>query len=522
MLDGVDLVVSPGARVGLIGENGAGKSTLLRALAGVDPIDAGDVSGPDRIGYLPQEVRHDPNAPLENVIEDAVAPLRALERRLQAAAGDLERDPHAAERYATALAEAEAVDLWGWEARRDALLEGFGLAHLSLRTPLGAVSGGQRSRLALAALLLARPDGLLLDEPSNHLDDAAVALLVRELRAWPGPVLVASHDRALLDDVATELVDLDPSRRSASGETRGALTRYGGGFSDYLVERALERERWEARVAAEERELRLARAAVVGSARELEGRERAPRDNDKFVKHFKGARQQSATSRRVRAAEQRVAELEAGRLPPPPAPLSFAGIPAGSTALADEVLVTLEDARVGDRLPPMSLRVAGCDRVLVSGANGAGKSTLLAALAGLLPLDAGRRVARRGLRVALLEQDVRFAEPERSARELYARAVGDRRAELLPLADLGLLAARDLDRPVGALSVGQQRRLALALVVARPPHLFLLDEPTNHLSLQLAGELERALGTYPGAVVVATHDRWLRARWEGREVRLGA
>lgn len=150
------------------------------------------------------------------------------------------------------------------------------------------------------------------------------------------------------------------------------------------------------------------------------------------------------------------------------------------------------------------------------------KSTLLAALAGLLPLDAGRRVARRGLRVALLEQDVRFAEPERSARELYARAVGNRRAELLPLADLGLLAARDLDRPVGALSVGQQRRLALALVVARPPHLFLLDEPTNHLSLQLAGELERALGTYPGAVVVATHDRWLRARWEGREVRLGA
>lgn len=143
------------------------------------------------------------------------------------------------------------------------------------------------------------------------------------------------------------------------------------------------------------------------------------------------------------------------------------------------------------------------------------KSTLLAVLAGSLPLDAGERTARRGLRIALLEQDVRFDDPGRSPREVYERSVGERRAATAPLADLGLLAPRDLDRPVGALSVGQQRRLALALVVARPPHLFLLDEPTNHLSLRLAGELEDALGTYPGAVVVASHDRWLRARWNG-------
>ena len=522
VLDGVDLVVPPGARVGLIGENGAGKSTLLRLLAGVAAPDAGAIERPDSVGYLPQEVPHDPAGPLASVIEDAVAPLRALERRLEAAARDLGSDPLADEDYATALDEAEALELWGWEARRDALLDGFGLGGVPLATPLGAISGGQRSRLALTALLLGRPDALLLDEPTNHLDDTAVALLRRELRGWRGPVLLASHDRAFLDEVATELVDLDPSRRSASGENGGGmLTRYGGGFSDYLVERALERRRWVERAAAEERELTRAREAVGGSARELEGRDRAPRDNDKFVKNFKAARQQSATSRRVRAAEQRVAELEAARLGPPPAALAFAGIPSGSTALADETLVSLENARVGDRLPPTTLRVAGGDRVLVSGANGVGKSTLLNVLAGSLPLDAGRRVARRGLRVGLLAQDVRFADPTSSPRALYERVVGARRAEALPLAGLGLLAARDLDRPAGALSVGQQRRLALALVIARPPHLFLLDEPTNHLSLQLAGELEEALGEYPGAVVVATHDRWLRARWEGRRVRLG-
>ncbi|KRF33839.1 antibiotic ABC transporter ATP-binding protein [Yonghaparkia sp. Soil809] len=521
VLDGVDLVVSPGERLGLIGENGAGKSTLLRVLAGVEAPDAGRIERPTRVGYLPQEVEHDAAAPLSSLIEDAVAPLRALERRLEAAASALAVDPRADAAYAAALDEAEALDLWSWESRRDALLVGLGVAGIPFETPLGSISGGQRSRLALAALLLARPDALLLDEPTNHLDDAAVALLQRELRAWSGPVLLASHDRALLDDVATGLVDLDPSRRSASGENGGGmLTRFGGGFSDYLIERALERERWEERVAAEERELTRARGALTGSARALDGPDRPPRDNDKFVKNFKRARQQSATSRRVRAAEQLVAELEASRLSSPPAVLTFAGIPTGSTALADATLVQLTDARIDSRLAPVSLRIGGADRVLVTGANGAGKSTLLAAIAGALALDGGRRTARRGLRVELLAQDVRFADPSATPRALYERAAGERRAETQPLAGLGLIAPRDLDRAVGSLSTGQQRRLALALVIARPPHLFLLDEPTNHLSLQLAGELEEALGGYPGAVVVASHDRWLRARWEERVVRL--
>ncbi|ERK73455.1 ABC transporter, ATP-binding protein, partial [Leifsonia aquatica ATCC 14665] len=129
---------------------------------------------------------------------------------------------------------------------------------------------------------------------------------------------------------------------------------------------------------------------------------------------------------------------------------------------------------------------------------------------------------RRGLRVGLLEQDVRFPDPAASPRAVYEAALGERRAESVPLVGLGLIAPRDLDRPVGALSVGQQRRLALALILARPPHLFLLDEPTNHLSLALATELEEALGGYPGAVVVASHDRWLRARWDGEEIALRA
>ncbi|HZW41128.1 MAG TPA: ATP-binding cassette domain-containing protein, partial [Agromyces sp.] len=139
---------------------------------------------------------------------------------------------------------------------------------------------------------------------------------------------------------------------------------------------------------------------------------------------------------------------------------------------------------------------------------------------GAVPVDRGIVHRRKGLRVQLLEQDVRFADPDASPRRLYERVLGERRAEQVPLSSLGLIAPRDESRPLGALSVGQQRRLALALVIARPPHVFLLDEPTNHLSLGLATDLEEALGTYPGAVVIASHDRWLRRRWQEERLEL--
>jgi macrolide transport system ATP-binding/permease protein len=156
----------------------------------------------------------------------------------------------------------------------------------------------------------------------------------------------------------------------------------------------------------------------------------------------------------------------------------------------------------------------------VTGPNGAGKSTLLSVLAGELA-SSGAVHRRKGLRVGLLRQDVRFADAALTPREIYRTAVGEKRSDLTRIGDLGLVPPAQLDRPVGSLSVGQQRRLALAIVIANPPHLFLLDEPSNHLSLALAVDLEEALGTYPGAVVVASHDRWLRRRWEGRVLRLG-
>jgi macrolide transport system ATP-binding/permease protein len=512
VLTDLSLVASGGQRLGLLGENGAGKSTLLRLLAGVEQPDRGTIERPGRTALLAQEVRFEPQIALEAIIEDAISDLRAIERELQDAAAALADGPAAEERYASALEAAQAAELWTLDSRRDELLDGLGVGALALDRPIGEVSGGQRSRVALAALLLSRPDVLLLDEPTNHLDDQAVAFLVSRLREWRGAVVFASHDRAFLDDVATDLIDIDPAR--------SGVTRYGGNYSDYLVEKAAERARWEAQYASEEKELAHLQHSVAVIAPAV-NHARVIRDRNKMSYDAKGNRVVKQISRRVRNAQGRLDELEAGRVDEPTAMLSFAGIPSGSQVLDDDgPLLALDRTRVGDRLSLESLKIAPDARLLVTGPNGAGKSTLLALLAGRLAPDAGRVARRKGLRVALLDQDVRWDDPSATPRQLYARTLGERRAESFPISELGLLAERDLDRPVGRLSIGQQRRTALALIIAKPPHVFLLDEPTNHLSLALASELEDALGTYPGAVVVASHDRWLRRRWSAPTLRL--
>ncbi|GAA1055497.1 ABC transporter ATP-binding protein [Agromyces luteolus] len=547
------LAVAPGHRLGLIGENGAGKSTLLRLLGG-DELPGAETQGrivrPLRTRLLSQELPFAPGDRVDDVIDAAIAEVRAIERELDAAARALaddasdagvDRSPDvAAERFARALDAAERADVWSVERRRDELLDGLGVGGLGRRRRIDELSGGQRSRFALAALLLSAPEALLLDEPTNHLDDDAAAFLEERLRAWRGPVAFASHDREFLDRVATGLLDLDPGRggavalaRAGSGASvsagrdaalaASAGTAFGGSFTDYLAVRADERERWRRQHEQEQSELRRLRLAVAETARTV-AHGRAATDNDKFLKHFKREGVEQAVSRRVRNAEVRLGELERTQVARPPAPLAFSGIPAGANALPEEsgLLLHLSDVSVRGRLDVPALRVTPGTRLLVTGANGAGKSTLLAVLAGRLEADDGTVHRRRGLRVGLLEQDVRFTDPDASPRAIYARTVGERRAERVPLDGLGLFSPRDLDRPVGRLSVGQQRRLALALVIAAPPHVFLLDEPTNHLSLTLAGELEDALGGFPGAVVVASHDRWLRRRWEGEELELGA
>jgi macrolide transport system ATP-binding/permease protein len=511
VLDGVSLTAAPGHRIGLIGENGAGKSTLLRLLAGADEPDTGHVVRPPDIGFLHQEMPFDPAATIADVLDDALREARAdlaeLDRLSRALAGTPHPDLLA--EYGERLDRAQDHAAWDADRRAEIVLAGLGLDGLAHTRTLKSLSGGQRSRLALAALLVRRPAALLLDEPTNHLDDAAAAFLEEQLRGLPGVVVAASHDRAFLDAVCTDLIDLDP--------TVDGPTRYGGNYTDYLAQKQAERDRWQRRFEEEQEELAALRRAVAVTARQVApGRPR--RDNEKMGYDHAGGRVQHQISRRVRNAARRLDELERDQVRKPPAPLRFHATASGAPTTGG-ILLSLRVIVVPGRLALDRLDVSGADRLLVTGPNGAGKSTLLAVLAGQLTATGSVR-RRRGLTVGLLAQDTVFDRPDRTAQETYALALGPARAESVPLRSLGLIAPRDLGKAVGELSVGQRRRLALALLVADPPELLLLDEPTNHLSPQLADELEEALGTGPGAVVVATHDRWLRSRWPGRELRL--
>ncbi|WP_326770444.1 ATP-binding cassette domain-containing protein (plasmid) [Streptomyces sp. NBC_01591] len=522
VLDGVSLTASPGHRIGLIGENGVGKSTLLRLLAGVDEPDAGSITRPADLGFLHQEMPFDDASTIADVLDEALREARddlaELERLTERLAHVPQDSPGYAElldAYGRRLEQAQEREVWDADRRAAIVLDGLGLGAFRHDRALGSLSGGQRGRLALAALLVRRPSALLLDEPTNHLDDGAAAFLEEQVRGLPGVVVVASHDRAFLDAVCTDLIDLDPAMDGP--------VRYGGNYSAYLAEKHAERERWERRYAEEQEELAALRhSAGVTAHRVAPDRER--RDNEKMGYGHRGGRVQSQISRRVRNATRRLDGLERGQIGEPPQPLRFHGTALAVTApgeeSADDALVSLRDVRVPGRLTVAHLDVPATERILVTGGNGAGKSTLLSVLAGRLAAEGDVR-RRRGLTVGLLAQDTVFGRPDRTGLETYERSLGAERAETVPLRSLGLLHEADLDKPVGRLSVGQRRRLALALLVARPPELLLLDEPTNHLSPRLCDELEAALGTGPGAIVLASHDRWLRRRWQGREVRLG-
>ncbi|RKN08670.1 ABC-F family ATP-binding cassette domain-containing protein [Streptomyces radicis] len=522
VLDGVSLTVAPGRRVGLVGENGVGKSTLLTILAGHDEPDHGTVTRPPDLGFLHQEMPYDAGATLADVLDDALREARddlaELDRLTETLATTPEGAPGHAEAldaYGRRLERAAAREAWDADRRAGLVLDGLGLGGVAHDRALGSLSGGQRGRLALAALLVRRPTALLLDEPTNHLDDAATAFLEDQLRALPGALVAASHDRAFLDAVCTDIVDLDPALEGP--------VRHGGSYTAYQAHRRAERARWEERHAAWLDEIAALRERAAVTAHRV-APDRGPRDNEKMGYGHAGGRVQKQISRRVRNAARRLADLERDPVPAPPPPLRFRppALTAGGDPAADgepPVLVALRGVAVPGRLAIERLEVTATDRLLVTGANGAGKTTLLGVLAGTVAVN-GEVTRRPGTTVGLLPQDTVFPRADRDARAIYAAAVGAERAEALPLDALGLLGPRDLDTPVGRLSVGQRRRLALALLVADPPHLLLLDEPTNHLSPRLADELEEALGTGPGAVVVATHDRWLRTRWPGRELRL--
>ncbi|MEU5050550.1 ribosomal protection-like ABC-F family protein [Streptomyces sp. NPDC021096] len=514
LLDGVSLSVRAGERVGVVGENGAGKSTLLKLLAKAERPDDGTVVAlaDGGIGYLGQTPDLPPDGTVAQAVDAALAELRTMEGRLRELETTLATaGPGTLEEYGDLLTAFEARGGYEADARVDKALHGLGVGHLDRDRRLGTLSGGEQARLGLACTLAAAPEVMLLDEPTNHLDGASLAWLEDALHAHRGTVVAISHDRVFLERVATAVVEVDADRRT--------LVRYGGGYAGYLAEHTAARRRWEEayeRWCAETEALTetartTARAVAQG---------RAIKDGNKMAYDRDKARVQSSVSSRVRNARERLRRLEETPVPRPPEPLRFTARPAVGTA--GGALVTLENVRVGDRLAVDALEVRAGERLLVHGANGAGKSTLLRLMAGVARPDTG--TVHRSGRIGYLAQEIPVSRPAERLLEAFRRGLPgtDEEQEAL-LLSYGLFRERDLHVPVGSLSAGQRRRLALARLLARPADLLLLDEPANHLALGLVEQLEQALDAWAGALVIVSHDRALHRRFTGHrcEIRAG-
>ncbi|MFI6210035.1 ribosomal protection-like ABC-F family protein [Streptomyces sp. NPDC051041] len=513
VLDSVSCTLTTGERTGIIGENGSGKTTLLRLLARVERPDAGEITvqADGGIGYLPQDGRLPAHHTVQQAVDDALSDLRAMERRmreLEAAMTDGTGDDRVLAEYGDLLTAFELRGGYEADARVERALHGLGLAHLPRDRAVGALSGGEQVRLRLAALLAASPEVLLLDEPTNHLDATALSWLEDHLRTRRGTTVAVSHDRAFLDRVTTTLLEVDADRRT--------VTRYGNGYAGYLAEKAAARQRWAQEHARWESEVAAQREAVATTARRV-APGRARTDGNKMAYDRAAGRVQQSLAGRVRNAEERLRRLLADPVPPPPEPLRFTPV-LRSGRLTGTVLATAGVAVAG-RLAPTDLTVEAGDRLLITGDNGTGKSTLLSVLAGRVTPDTGR-VTRRG-RIGHLPQEPGPGRPGETLLQAYARGLpGHPEEHAERLLALGLFTPERLTDRVTELSTGQRRRLALARLLSRPCDVLLLDEPTNHLSPALVEDLEQALADYPGTLLLVSHDRRLRARWEGGRLTL--
>ncbi|HEU4666977.1 MAG TPA: ABC-F family ATP-binding cassette domain-containing protein [Arthrobacter sp.] len=510
LLDRISLVVTAGEHVAVVGENGAGKSTLLRILAGLEAPDEGAVVIQGRVGYLAQAHGLPESFTVGAAVDASLAPLRALEAeldRLEANLADAEDDE--LETYGRLQTEYQLREGYAAESRVEAALDRLGLGGLDRNRLLGSLSGGEQERVALACVLADPADILLLDEPTNHLDARGTAWLEDRLAAHRGTVVVVSHDRVLLRKVATTIIEVDAERR--------AVTRYGNGYDGYLREKAAERARWVQQyhtwIDAMESEKRQAQtvAGTMGYGRR--------RDGDKMGFDFKAGTWQKAASSQVRNAQERLRRLEASPVDRPPVPLrlnvdldlSAAGpdvAPSGTTQSGP--VLAARGVSVPGRLGTTDFQAGAGEKILITGPNGAGKSTLLAILAGTLEPSAGS-VTRPG-RIGYLQQELELP-PRPTLRLLPAFAAGlggsiDEHAEAL--LRLGLFRTSEFHVPVGSLSAGQQRRLALARLLLGGYGTLVVDEPTNHLAPVLVEQLEAALAEFAGTLVMVSHDRALR------------
>ncbi|MGE0143707.1 MAG: ABC-F family ATP-binding cassette domain-containing protein [Planctomycetota bacterium] len=505
LFSGLDLVVAPGDVVGLVGPNGSGKSTLLRILAGLRAPEAGRVSTapPDgTIGYLAQEPDRIEGETVRAFLARRTS-VAAAEAGMQAAADSLAEGRDGADlRYADALDRWLALGGADFEERLLTVTADLAL-DVDLDLPMTALSGGQAARAGLAALMLSRYDVFLLDEPTNDLDIDGLDLLEEFVLGLDAPTVLVSHDREFLTRTVTKVVEIDRSLLRVAA--------YGGGYAAFLEERSIARRHAQSAYddyVAKRQELEArARRQRAWMAKGVKNARRKAKDRDKIGRAFRveTSEQQAA---KVRQTERMIDRLESVDAPRREWRLMFS---IAETARPGDLVASLRGATatLGTfHFGPVDLTLWFKDRVAITGANGSGKSTLLSLLLGRLEPTGGEASLGAAVVVGEIDQARRLFHGEIPVLDAFHGQLRDWTSSDVRtlLAKFGI-GREFLDRSAASLSPGERTRVAMALLQARGVNLLVLDEPTNHLDLEAIEQLEQALESFGGTILLVTHDR---------------
>ncbi|MBB6633451.1 ABC-F family ATP-binding cassette domain-containing protein [Cohnella thailandensis] len=501
VLEGLSLLINERDRIGLVGVNGAGKSTFLRILAGELTADSGSVSKPRevKIGYLAQNSSFDGRMTIQEVMYDAFGPLLEQERelrRLEERMADPAEQEDAA-RYEALLGQyADKNDRFrdagGFEmdTRIRSVLHGMGFGDFPRGTPVGSLSGGQRTRLALARLLVVQPELLLLDEPTNHLDIATLTWLEQYLRTYSGAMVIVSHDRYFLDATVTSIVEIE----------RHQATRYTGNYTRFMEQKAAD------------------------FAQRVKLYEQQKKEIARMEDFIQRNLVRATTTRRAQSRRNALERIERLEKPGTLKQASFSFTTERRTG-KDVLQVSEASASPSEELAPLfkgvSFEAKRGERIALLGPNGIGKTTLLKALVGSLPLRKGTIRWGTGVMLGYYDQEQKQLNKANTVlEEVWSEYPMLPEAEIRTVLGNFLFSGEDVKKTVGSLSGGEKARVALSKLMLRKANVLVLDEPTNHLDLWSREVLEAALEEYDGTLLFVSHDRYFLNRLADRIVEL--